>query len=456
MEKIHDVVNKYHKIPGGLIPALLEICKEAGELDLEAYRAVAEGFDLPLSQVAGTASFYSCLNPEVAAEEEVNFTETAPHPLETRIMLDMPCDYAGLQAAKAAPDKVIDRLQNAGLCGFGGSGFPVSIKWDIVRKESSDEKFVVCNASEGEPGTYKDLLLLQKAPHAVVEGMAICAETVGASKGYIYLRSDYAHCAEKIQAAIDDARSKGHCGSFYIEIRIGAGAYVCGEETGLIEALEGHRGEPRMKPPFPVVSGLWDKPTVINNAETFAGAAAVLRGNNDCLTKLYTLTGRIKNPGVYELPLGVSMRLLYEEIGGSPDGIPLKAIQIGGGASGAIISAEALDTRLSFSDCAAAGFSLGGGSLCFYGEDTDIAALVKEKIDFFAEQSCGVCAPCRIGLKRLSELLANGETARAEALALHIKQNARCGLGQMASTPFLSALSCFPEEFGMPGKEKIS
>lgn len=381
--------------------------------------------------------------------------------------------YAALKKAIAIPGDVIGIVSDSGILGRGGAGFPVGSKWRMVKKTPSDQKYVVCNADEGEPGTGKDRVIMSGDPHAVIEGMAICAIAVGADKGFIYLRAEYPYIRDTMEVALADARASGYLGTgilgssfhFDIELRSGQGSYICGEETGLIESLEGRRGEPRVRPSFPSVEGLWGKPTAINNVETFANIPIILNmgaagyrqyGTEKCPgTKLFTLSGNITNPGVYEFPIGVTIRQLFEEVGGGcPGGKRLLGIQTGG-ASGTIIRADQLDTRLDTESCAAAGAVFGIGSLIFFDEDTCIIDLCKNLMEFFGDESCGKCTPCSLGIRRMLDVLteiSDGEATveslnELETWANYIKRSSLCGLGQMAPTPVLSTLANFREEY---------
>lgn len=380
--------------------------------------------------------------------------------------------YRALEKAVAAPGGICEAVKASGLRGRGGAGFPVGIKWETTRAIDADQKYIICNADEGEPGTNKDRVLLSQAPHTVLEGMAIAGAAVGASKGYVYLRAEYPYVRDILLAAVKDAEANGCLGKnlfgsgldFEVEIRTGQGAYICGEETALIESIEGNRGEPRSKPPFPGVSGLWGRPTVINNVESMANIPLIISegpeefrkyGTEKCPgTKLYTLSGSVKRPGVYEYPLGVSMRQLFEEAGGGcRDGKRLKAIQTGG-ESGPIVGPELLDTPMDIESCAAAGASLGTGDLLFLDEDVCLADLGRNIASFFAAESCGKCTPCRLGTRRIMELLDRLCRGTAEAdvleelekLGAYMQQSTFCALGQAAPMPVLSLLRNFRGE----------
>lgn len=380
--------------------------------------------------------------------------------------------YDALKRAAAAPEEICGVVKASGLRGRGGAGFPVGVKWDITRNTQAAQKYIVCNADEGEPGTNKDRVLLSQIPHAVLEGMAIAGIAVGATKGFLYLRAEYPYVRDVLLKAIEDARNCGYLGKnlfgsgldFDVELRTGQGAYICGEETALLASIEGKRGEPRLKPPFPGVSGLWGCPTVINNVESMANVPLILNlgaeeyrryGTEKCPgTKLYTLSGSICNPGVYEFPVGVTIRELFEKAGGGcPGGKKLKAIQTGG-ASGPIVSPELLDTPMDIESCAAVGASFGTGDLMFIDEDTDLAALGRNLAGFFAGESCGKCTPCRLGARRMEQLLGQIETGTAQAdvldelveLGQYMRTSALCGLGQAAPQPVLSLVKNFRPE----------
>lgn len=381
--------------------------------------------------------------------------------------------YEALKRALAQPEQIIPILSESGLRGRSGSGFPVGLKWTTTLQEEADQKYIVCNADEGEPETAKDHRILMERPHAVIEGMCIAAAAVSASKGFIYLRQEYAALAPKLEAAIAEAKRAGYLGdricgtefAFDIALRLGAGAYICGEETALLESIEGRRGTPRLKPPFPGASGLWQKPTIINNVETLASVAGIILdgaesfrkdGTEKCPgKKLMTLSGCINRPGVYEIAIGTKVRTIYEDYaGGSRDGKKLLAIQTGG-QSGTIVTADFLDVNFDIESCQAAGGFFGTGDLMFITEDVDLLELLVNIMGFFVDESCGKCAPCRIGLVHIVSLLkriaaGEGETTdleNLEALAKQIKCTARCAFGTAAVTPVLSSLANFRPVF---------
>mgnify|MGYP000894037000 FL=1 len=381
--------------------------------------------------------------------------------------------YEGLRKAVEAPEKVIEFIKASGLRGRGGAGFPTGLKLSFTANTPADQKYIVCNADEGEPGTNKDRVIMEEIPHRIFEGMAIAAVAVGADQGYIYLRAEYPHLKKILEEALADAREHSFIGpnivnsgfNFDIQLFIGAGAYVCGEETALLDSLEGKRGEPRFKPPFPGVAGLWGKPTLVNNVETLANFPAIILngpewfrqiGTEKCPgTKVFTLSGNISNPGVYEYPIGVTIRELFEDVGGCcPNGKKLYAVQTGG-ASGNIIPPSLLDTPMDIERCSENGATFGAGDLMFIDEDRCLLDVLENLIEFFEHESCGKCTPCRTGNPQLLALIRkfkNG-TAKQRDLELMLELGnvmvggCLCGLGQAAPNPILSAVRFFPELF---------
>ncbi|OQB23951.1 MAG: NADP-reducing hydrogenase subunit HndC [Firmicutes bacterium ADurb.Bin182] len=400
-------------------------------------------------------------------------------PVSTKEYIDIG-GYQGLKKALEAPENIIGVIKASGLRGRGGAGFPAGLKLSFTADTTADRKYIVCNADEGEPETIKDRMIMDLVPHRLFEGMAIAGIAVGADKGFIYLRAEYPYVAKTLERALADARENGCLGKnimgsgkdFDIEIRTGAGAYICGEETALLSSIEGKRGEPRFKPPFPGVAGLWGKPTVLNNVETLANFPAILvngaewfrtLGTEKCPgTKLFTLSGNIAKPGVYEFPIGVTIRSLYEEAGGGcPGGKRLIAVQTGG-ASGNIIPASLIDTLMDIESCAAAGATFGTGDLMFMDEDCDILDVLENLTEFFAEESCGKCTPCREGTPRMLEFIGkfkNG-TAKEGDLELMLElgslmvEGSLCGLGQASPNPIFSAVRFFPEIFALKTDSK--
>ncbi|HOK27333.1 MAG TPA: NADH-quinone oxidoreductase subunit NuoF [Bacteroidales bacterium] len=371
------------------------------------------------------------------------------------------------------PDEAIKIIKDSGLRGRGGGGFPTGVKWEIARKNTSDEKYVVCNADEGDPGAFMDRSVLEGDPHAVLEAMAICGYCIGASKGLVYIRAEYPLAVKRLKIAIDQAREYGLLGKdimgtgfdFDIEIRYGAGAFVCGEETALIHSMEGLRGEPTVKPPYPAQSGFRGKPTNVNNVETFACVAPIILKGAEWFssigtakskgTKVFALAGKINNVGLIEVPMGTTLREVIFEIGGGiRGGKKFKAVQTGG-PSGGCLTEKHLDTPIDFDNLTAAGSMMGSGGMIVMDEDDCMVAVAKFYLDFTVEESCGKCAPCRIGNKRLHELLEHitkGHGTRADLdrlrnMSVVIKDTALCGLGQTSPNPVLSTLDNFYDEY---------
>jgi NADH:ubiquinone oxidoreductase subunit F (NADH-binding)/(2Fe-2S) ferredoxin len=371
------------------------------------------------------------------------------------------------------PEQVIDEMIKSGLRGRGGAGFPTGLKWKATREAPGDEKFVVCNGDEGDPGAFMDRAILEGDPHSVIEGMAIAAYAIGAKQGYVYVRAEYPLAIKRLEKAIQQARKYGLLGnnifetsfSFDIEIRIGAGAFVCGEETALLASIEGKRGQPRPKPPFPAQKGLWGKPTLINNVETFANVRhIILNGSNWFAsigtenskgTKVFALSGKVNNTGLVEVPMGVTIRELVFDIGGGiPNGKKFKAVQIGG-PSGGCVPAEYLDTPIDYESLKKLGTIMGSGGVIVLDEDTCMVNLAKFFLDFTVDESCGQCVPCRIGLKHLYEILDRITKGKGkmedletlEKLGEEIKRTSLCGLGQSAPNPVLSTLRYFRDEY---------
>jgi len=372
--------------------------------------------------------------------------------------------FAALEKAKKMkPKELIEELKSSNLRGRGGAGFNTGLKWSFV--PPGDQKYVVCNLDEGEPGTYKDRTIVEKDPQLLIEGMAICAHAIGSDKGYIYCRGEYPYIVEHLTKAIQQAKSKGVLDDFDIEVRMGAGAYVCGEETALIESIEGHRGEPRFKPPFPGVEGLWKKPTVVNNVETFANLAEIINKGADWFknigtpsypgTKVLTLSGDINNRTVVEVPTNTTVReVIYEFGGGIKGGKRLKAVQIGG-TSGAFIPASLIDVPIDFDSMRNAGFTLGTGAVFVMDETRDIVDIITRISKFFEHESCGKCNPCREGTFRSYEIMKKINSGKAnendlrklEVLGKVMTKACLCGLGQAAPGPILTTLRHFRYEY---------
>lgn len=374
---------------------------------------------------------------------------------------------------KMTQDEVIEEITKSGMRGRGGAGFPTGKKWELTRASEGKQKYVVCNADEGDPGAFMDRSILEGDPHSVLEAMAIAAYCIGADKGYIYVRAEYPIAVKRLQIAINQAREYGLLGehifetdfNFDIEIRLGAGAFVCGEETALLESIEGKRGQPRVKPPYPAQEGLWGKPTLINNVETYANIAQIiLKGSkwyssigteNSKGTKVFALGGNVNNIGLVEVPMGTTLReIVYDIGGGIPNGRDFKAAQTGG-PSGGCIPKEHLDTPIDYESLKEIGSMMGSGGLIVMDDTKCMVSLAKFYLEFTVSESCGKCTPCRIGTKRMHEILeklCNGEGTeldiyKLEKLASNIQKASICGLGQSAPNPVISTLKYFREEF---------
>ncbi len=373
--------------------------------------------------------------------------------------------YKGLEKARSMnPKDLIEEVKKSGLRGRGGAGFNAGMKWSFV-PQYPETKYVVCNLDEGEPGTYKDRIICQKNAQALLEGMAICGYAIGSKQGYIYCRGEYPFVVELLKNAIGNAKESGALGEFDIEVRMGAGAYVCGEETALIESIEGHRGEPRFKPPFPGVEGLWRMPTVVNNVETFACLPYILTNGAEWFagigaksypgTKVLTLTGDIENATYFEVPTDYLLRdVIYELGGGVKGGKKLKAVQAGG-TSGAFIPPQNLDTPIDFDSMSAIGAALGSGAVFVMDETRDIVDIVNRIAKFFEHESCGQCTPCREGTFRCKEIMEKINNGRGslqdienlKLLARVMMKASLCGLGQAAPIPITSTLTHFEYEY---------
>ena len=371
------------------------------------------------------------------------------------------------------PDDVINLITESGLRGRGGGGFPTGRKWLFAKGSVSDKKYVVCNGDEGDPGAFMDRSVLEGDPHAVIEAMAIAGYAIGADEGWIYIRAEYPIAVKRLYIALEQAREYGLLGknifgtgfNFDIHVRLGAGAFVCGEETALLTSIEANRGEPHPRPPFPAVKGLWGKPTIVNNVETYANIAQIILKGVDWFTsmgtetskgtKVFALGGKIANTGLVEIPMGTTLREIIEEIGGGvPNGKHFKAAQTGG-PSGGCIPASLIDTPIDYDNLIKIGSMMGSGGLIVMDEDTCMVDLAKFFLEFTVDESCGKCTPCRIGIKRLLETLdkitkGNGtleDIDKLEELCNYIKANALCGLGQTAPNPVLSTLKYFRDEY---------
>ena len=371
------------------------------------------------------------------------------------------------------PDEVIQIVKDSGLRGRGGGGFPTGLKWSFTRKNQADQKYVVCNADEGDPGAFMDRSVLEGDPHCIVEAMAICGYATGATEGYIYVRAEYPIAVKRLQIAIDEARELGLLGKnifdsgfdFDLHIRLGAGAFVCGEETALMTSIEGNRGEPRPRPPFPAEKGLFGKPTTENNVETFANIPQIILHGAESFasmgterskgTKVFALGGNIKHTGLVEISMGTTLREIVEDIGGGiPNGRKFKAAQTGG-PSGGCIPASLMDTEIDYDNLTAIGCMMGSGGLIVMDDSNCMVDIAKFFLDFTVDESCGKCSPCRIGTRRMQEILEKIIAGKAtledldklEELAHYIKENSLCGLGQTAPNPVLATLKFFRDEY---------
>ena len=371
------------------------------------------------------------------------------------------------------PEDVIKTILDSGLRGRGGGGFPTGRKWQFARNSVSDKKYVVCNADEGDPGAFMDRSVLEGDPHAVLEAMAIAGYAIGADEGWIYIRAEYPIAVARLKIAIKQAREYGVLGNdifgtgfnFDIHIRLGAGAFVCGEETALLTSIEGNRGMPRSRPPFPAIKGLWGKPTIINNVETYANIAQIILKGPEWFasmgtekskgTKVFALGGKIHNTGLVEIPMGTTLREIVEDIGGGvPNGKKFKAAQTGG-PSGGCIPASLIDTPIDYDNLTAIGSMMGSGGLIVMDEDTCMVDLAKFFLEFTVDESCGKCSPCRIGTRRMLEILTritegNGtleDLDELEEIAATLKTNSLCALGQTAANPVLSTIKHFRDEY---------
>ena len=402
-----------------------------------------------------------------------------PESIDEYIAVD---GYAALGKVltEMTPEQVIEEIKKSGLRGRGGGGFPTGVKWSLCAPNKADQKYVVCNADEGDPGAFMDRSVLEGDPHCIIEAMAICGYAVGATKGFVYVRAEYPIAVARLQKAIEQAREYGLLGEnifdsgfdFDLEIRLGAGAFVCGEETALMASIEGKRGEPKPRPPFPAVKGLFDKPTVENNVETFANVAQIILKGADWFasmgterskgTKVFALGGKIKHTGLVEVPMGTTLRdIIYNIGGGIPNGKKFKVAQTGG-PSGGCIPAKLIDTEIDYDNLTAIGCMMGSGGLIVMDEDTCMVDIAKFFLDFTVDESCGKCTPCRVGTKRLYEILEKitsgkgtmEDLDRLEELCYYIKANSACGLGQTAPNPVLATLKFFREEYEAHVRDK--
>ncbi|WP_431768830.1 NADH-ubiquinone oxidoreductase-F iron-sulfur binding region domain-containing protein [Senegalia massiliensis] len=383
-------------------------------------------------------------------------------------------------AIKTDREELLDIIKQSGLRGRGGGGFPTGVKWEMTKKENSDDKYIICNADEGDPGAFMDRSILEGDPHSIIEAMTIGGYITGASKGFVYIRAEYPLAISRLNHAITQAREYGFLGKnifdsdfcFDIDIKIGAGAFVCGEETALIHSVEGKRGEPTRKPPFPSQSGYKEKPTSVNNVETFANVPPILLNGADWFnsigtekskgTKVFALAGKVNNVGLVEVPMGTTLReIIYDIGGGIIDGKEFKAVQTGG-PSGGVITEKDLDTPIDYESLKAIGSMMGSGGMIVMDEDNCMVNIAKFYLEFTQEESCGKCTPCRVGTKRMHEILENITDGKAENIDLEnlyqlsntIKDTALCGLGQTAPNPVLSTMDFFENEYKQHVEEK--
>ena len=451
-ENVDEIVNE-HLLKGRIVRHLL--CREAVE---------QEGATKSLDEV----DFYK-KQKRVALR---NCGVIDPERIDEYIAFD---GYKALAKVltEMTPQQVIDTIKASGLRGRGGAGFPTGTKWQFAANSVSDQKYVCCNADEGDPGAFMDRSILEGDPNAVIEAMAIAGYAIGANQGYIYVRAEYPIAVKRLQVAIKEAREYGLLGKniletgfdFDLDIRLGAGAFVCGEETALMQSIEGRRGEPRPRPPFPAVKGLFDQPTILNNVETYANVPQIILKGPEWFasmgtekskgTKVFALGGKIKNTGLVEIPMGTTLReIIYDIGGGCPNGKKFKAAQTGG-PSGGCIPASLLDTPIDYDNLIAIGSMMGSGGMIVMDEDNCMVDIARFFLDFTVDESCGKCPPCRIGTRRMLEILEritegkgeDGDIEKLETLAKNIKASALCGLGQTAPNPGLSTLRYFRDEY---------
>jgi NADP-reducing hydrogenase subunit HndC len=435
---------------------------------------IAAGLQASLRELSGRIAWLSARKGTLPAEQRIVLEQAGlidPTSIEDYIVHDG-YQALGKVLSDMTPVQVIEEIKRAGLKGRGGAGFPTALKWGFVAKAPGSQKYVICNADESEPGTFKDRLILEGDPHRILEAMAIAGYAVGATEAYLYVRGEYGLAQERLQLAIEQARELGILGKnifgsdfdFNIHIHSGAGAYICGEETALIESIEGKRGEPRARPPYPTTNGLWNMPTLVNNVETLANVPSILRNGGDWYrkfgtpsspgTKVYTILGNVNVTGLIEVPMGITLReviAIYAK--GMKDGKTFKLAQTGG-SSGSIIPASLQDTPMDFDSFNKAGVSLGSGALLICNEDTCVVDLARVLMNFFRKESCGKCTPCRVGTERALSILTDLSLGRGEMRALDelamISQNlatlSNCGLGQTAGTPISDILNHFRAE----------
>ena len=454
MVQVSDVkeIVEEHLLKGRVVKRLL-----AGDKESEDIAKNLDGIDFFTRQMRIALRNCGAINPE-NIDEYIAFD-----------------GYLALEKvlSEMQPQDVIDIMKKSGLRGRGGGGFPTGLKWEFAAKQVNEQKYVCCNADEGDPGAFMDRSVLEGDPHSLIEAMAIAGYAIGADQGYVYVRAEYPIAVKRLEIAINQAKEYGLLGDnimgtgfkFDLEIRLGAGAFVCGEETALMTSIEGHRGEPRPRPPFPAVKGLWERPTILNNVETYANIPVIILKGADWFssigtekskgTKVFALGGKINNTGLVEVPMGTTLReVVYDIGGGIPNGKKFKAAQTGG-PSGGCIPAQHLDTPIDYDSLIQLGSMMGSGGLIVMDEDNCMVDIAKFFLEFTVDESCGKCPPCRIGTKRMYEILeriteGKGELAdldKLEILAKNIKASALCGLGQTAPNPVLSTLRYFRDEY---------
>lgn len=425
----------------------------------------------PVSEWVVGDDYYNFYNKQIKVILS-DFANVDPEDIDTYIT------SGGYEATRKvltslSPQDTVEIIKKSGIRGRGGAGFPTGTKWEICSKVEANQKYIICNADEGDPGAFMDRAVIEGNPHTVIEGMIIGAYAIGATRGYVYIRAEYPLAVERLKKALAEAKERGFLGknimgssfNFDIKIKLGAGAFVCGEETALIASIEGQRGMPRAKPPFPVYKGLWGKPTVINNVETLANIPYIIRNGAEWFasfgtekskgTKVFALTGKVKNTGLIEVPMGITLKeIIYDIGGGIEGGKALKAVQTGG-PSGGCIPADMLDLNVDYESLARVGSIVGSGGMIVLDEDDCMVNVAKYFLQFTQRESCGKCVPCRIGTKRLLEILERitsgkgkeGDIELLEDLANDVKVTSLCGLGQTAPNPVLSTIKYFRHEY---------
>jgi NADP-reducing hydrogenase subunit HndC len=435
---------------------------------------IASNMQAPIKELSGKIAWLSSRKGTLPAEQRIVLERAGiidPGSIDEYIIKD---GYQALAKVltEMTPDQIFETLEKSGLRGRGGAGFPTGTKWRFVSKAKNKKKYVICNADESEPGTFKDRLILEGDPHSIIEAMAIAAYAVGADEGFLYIRGEYTLAQERVKEAIQQARDMGFLGEkifgtdFNLELHVhaGAGAYICGEETALIESIEGKRGEPRARPPFPTTYGLWGKPTLVNNVETLANIAPIIRNGSEWYrgfgpvtspgTKVYTILGNVNVTGLIEVPMGITLREVIAIYGkGMKNDKHFKLAQTGG-SSGSIVPASLQDTPMDFDSFSKAGVALGSGALLICDEDTCVVDLARVLLNFFRKESCGKCNPCRIGNQRAYEILTNIAEGTGQmkdltdlmTLSDNLYQLSNCGLGQTAGAPIRDILNHFRAE----------